>query len=124
VRIEQARSSNVTTHNFAFGGALIREDLNAVLNGEGAETQLNGLYLTSGTRILIITQRSITPNRTARAASSTRACSMQVHGRLQRPVMVRKDAQKTDSKQSNKNLLLSEDAVINTKPQLEISPTT
>jgi Fe-S cluster assembly protein SufD len=121
VRVEQARSSNVSTYSFAFGGALAREDLSVVLAGEGAESALHGLYMTTG-------QQHVDNHTTldhARPHSSSRELYKGVldgqstavfHGR----VMVRQDAQKTDSKQSNKNLLLSEEAVINTKPQLEI----
>ena len=121
VRIEQARSSSVTTHSFAFGGALIREDLNAVLNGEGAEAQLNGLYLTTGAQHI---DHHTTLDHAQPHCSSRELYKGVLDGKstgvFNGRVMVRKDAQKTDSKQSNKNLLLSEDAVINTKPQLEI----
>ncbi|MBI4166697.1 MAG: Fe-S cluster assembly protein SufD [Acidobacteria bacterium] len=121
VRVEQARSSNVTTHSFSFGGALIREDLNAVLNGEGAEAQLNGLYL--------MTARQHIDHHTTLDHAQPHCASRELYkgvldgqaaGVFNGRVIVRKDAQKTDSKQSNKNLLLSEEAVINTKPQLEI----
>ncbi len=121
VRVEQARSSSVTTHNFSFGGALIREDLTTVLAGEGAEAHLNGLYLTTG-------KQHVDHHTTLDHARPHCASRELYKGVLDGPssgvfngrVIVRKDAQKTDSKQSNKNLLLSEDAVINTKPQLEI----
>jgi Fe-S cluster assembly protein SufD len=121
VRVEQARNSNVTTHSFSFGGALIREDLIAVLNGEGAEAQMNGLYFTTG--------RQHIDHHTTLDHAKPHCASREVYkgvlddqsaGVFNGRVIVRKDAQKTDSKQSNKNLLLSEDAVINTKPQLEI----
>ncbi len=46
--MRQERSSNVSTDSFALGGALVREDLNTVLAGEGAEASLHGLYMTSG----------------------------------------------------------------------------
>lgn len=121
VRIEQARASSVTTHSFAFGGALIREDLNAVLNGEGAEAQLNGLYLTTGAQHI---DHHTTLDHAQPHCSSRELYKGVLDGTstgvFNGRVIVRKDAQKTDSKQSNKNLLLSEDAVINTKPQLEI----
>ena len=63
---------------------------------------------------------STTPSRTARATSSTRASWRRVARRVQRQGIVRPDAQKTDAKQTNQNLLLSEDAEVDTKPQLEI----
>ena len=68
-----------------------------------------------------ITRRSITRSRTAAAARSTRASSADhARGVFNGKIIVRPDAQKTDAKQTNKALLLSEDAQINTKPQLEI----
>jgi Fe-S cluster assembly protein SufD len=121
VRVEQARSSNVSTYCFAFGGALAREDLSVVLAGEGAESALHGLFMTTG-------QQHV-DNHTTLDHALPRATSRELYkgvldgqssGVFNGRVIVRKDAQKTDSKQSNKNLLLSEEAVINTKPQLEI----
>jgi Fe-S cluster assembly protein SufD len=121
VQVQQARSSNVSTHSFAFGGVLVREDLNVVLGGEGADAQLHGLYLTTGRQHIDhhTTLDHARPHCTSREFYKgvlDGQSSAVFNGR----VIVRKDAQKTDSKQSNKNLLLSEDAVINTKPQLEI----
>jgi Fe-S cluster assembly protein SufD len=121
VQVQQERSSSVTTHNFFFGGGLVREDLNVVLGGEGASAQLNGLYLTAG--------RQHIDHHTAMDHARPHCSSRELYkgildgessGVFNGRVIVRQDAQKTDSKQSNQNLLLSEDAVINTKPQLEI----
>ena len=121
VQVQQGRSSAVTTHNFFFGGGLVREDLNVVLDGEGSSAQLNGLYLT--------TDRQHIDHHTMLDHARPHCSSRELYkgildgessGVFNGRVIVRPDAQKTDSKQSNKNLLLSEDAVINTKPQLEI----
>ncbi len=121
VQVEQARSSAVTTHSFAFGCALVRENLNIVLGGEGGDAQLNGLYVTAG--------RQHIDHHTKIDHAKAHCTSRELYkgvldgrsaGVFNGRIVVRKDAQKTDSKQSNKNLLLSEDAVINTKPQLEI----
>ncbi len=121
VEVQQGRTSNVSTHSFSFGGALIREDLNVVLNGEGAQAQLNGLYLTAGQQHI---DHHTTLDHAQPHCSSREIYKGVLDGKsaavFNGRVVVRKDAQKTDSKQSNKNLLLSEDAVINTKPQLEI----
>jgi len=121
VQVEQQRNSNVVTHSFAFGGALIREDWNVVLDGEGAEAQLNGLYLTTGKQHIDhhTTLDHARPHGTSRELYKG-VLDGRSTGVFNGRVIVRKDAQKTDSKQSNKNLLLSEDATINTKPQLEI----
>jgi Fe-S cluster assembly protein SufD len=121
VQIEQERSSNVTNHSVALGGALVREDTNVVLDGEGAENLLNGLYVVAGSQHV--------DNHTVIDHAKPHCNSREVYkgvldgasqGVFNGKIIVRKDAQKTDAKQSNKNLLLSEDAVINTKPQLEI----
>jgi len=121
VQVRQERSSNVSTDSFALGGILVREDLNTVLAGEGAEASLHGLYMTAG--------RQHVDNHTTLDHAAPHCSSRELYkgvldgqstGVFNGRVIVRPDAQKTDSKQGNKNLLLSEDAVINTKPQLEI----
>ncbi len=121
VQVEQERSSNVTNHSIALGGALVRDDTNVVLGGEGAESLLNGLYVVAGSQHV--------DNHTVIDHAKPHCNSREFYkgvldgasqGVFNGKIIVRKDAQKTDAKQSNKNLLLSEDAVINTKPQLEI----
>ena len=121
VQVQQARSSSVTTHSIQLGGALTREEVQAVLGGEGAESLLHGLYVISG--------RQHVDNHTVIDHAKAHCSSREVYkgvlegksqGVFNGKIIVRPDAQKTDSKQSNKNLLLSEDAIINTKPQLEI----
>ena len=116
-----ARNAGVQTNSLQFGARLGREDLITVLDGEGAESVLAGLYVTGG--------RQLVDNHTtidhARPHCSSREfykgiLDAQSTGVFNGKILVRKDAQKTDSKQSDKNLLLSEAATINTKPQLEI----
>lgn len=121
VEIHQERSSSVTTHSIALGGALVREEVKSVLDGEGAETSLNGLY--------VVTGRQHIDNQTTLDHAKPHCTSREVYKGVldgessavfNGKIIVRQDAQKTDSKQSNKNLLLSEKAVIDTKPALEI----
>jgi Fe-S cluster assembly protein SufD len=121
VQVDQARSSSVATHTIQLGGMLTREEVQTVLGGEGAESLLHGLY--------VITGRQHVDNHTTIDHASAHCSSREVYkgvlegksqGVFNGKIIVRPDAQKTDSKQSNKNLLLSEDAIINTKPQLEI----
>jgi Fe-S cluster assembly protein SufD len=121
LNFQQERSSSVTTHTIALGSVLDREDVTTVLRGEGAESLLHGLYVISG-------QQHV-DNHTVIDHAKPHCSSRELYkgildgsssGVFNGKIIVRKDAQKTDSKQSNKNLLLSEDAVINTKPQLEI----
>jgi Fe-S cluster assembly protein SufD len=121
LQVEQARSSRVTTHTISLGASLDREEARAVLNGEGAEALMHGLYVISGHQHV--------DNHTLIDHAKPHCSSREVYkgvldghsaGVFNGKIAVRKDAQKTDSKQSNKNLLLSENASINTKPQLEI----
>jgi len=117
----QERSSRVVTHSIATGGALVREEVKAVLDGEGAEATLEGLY--------VVTGRQHIDNQTTLDHAQPHCSSREVYKGVldgessavfNGKIIVRKDAQKTDSKQSNKNLLLSEKAIIDTKPALEI----
>jgi Fe-S cluster assembly protein SufD len=117
----QARSSSVTTHSISFGGLLSRNNLTAVLNGQGADCTLNGLYVLNGdqhvdnhTR-LEHAQPNCSSREVYKGVLDERSRAV-FHGRI----LVRRAAQKTDSKQTNNNLLLSDHALVNTKPQLEI----
>ncbi|HMD98707.1 MAG TPA: Fe-S cluster assembly protein SufD [Terriglobia bacterium] len=117
----QGRSSTVNTCTIQFGGKLVREEVRNVLDGEGAESTFNGLYVISG-------EQHVDNHTTldhARPHCASREFYKGVldghaHAVFNGRIIVRQDAQKTDSKQSNKNLLLSADAVIDSKPQLEI----
>ena len=121
LQARQERSSNLSMFSIALGAGLDREDLTVVLDGEGSDALLNGLYVETGEQHV----DNYTTLDHAKPHCNSRELYKGVldgkstgvfHGRI----IVRPDAQKTDAKQSNKNLLLSEDAVINTKPQLEI----
>jgi len=119
--VRQERGSNVFACSISLQGALVRNDVSAVLAAEGAECTLDGLYLAAG--------REHVDNHTAIDHASPHCASRQLYkgildghaaGVFNGKILVRKDAQKTNAVQSNKNLLLSGDAQINTKPQLEI----
>jgi Fe-S cluster assembly protein SufD len=116
-----ARNAAVKTNSIQFGAHLGREEVTTVLDGEGAEGHLYGLYVTNGQQLI--------DNHTAIDHAQPHCASREFYkGILDEKstavfngkIIVREDAQKTDSKQSDKNLLLSESATINTKPQLEI----
>jgi len=114
------RSANFSSHSISLGGALVRNDANAILS-EGTEATLNGLYIVNGTQhidnhtILDHAQPHGASHEMYKGILDGRATAV-FNGRI----IVRKDAQKTDSKQTNKNLVLSDNAVINTKPELQI----
>ena len=115
------RAGNFSSHAITAGGAIVRNEAGVVLGGEGGECTLNGLYLANG--------RQLVDNQTTIDHAMPHCDSHELYkgildGRSRAvfngKIIVRLDAQKTDAKQSNKALLLSEDAQITTKPQLEI----
>lgn len=114
------RSAAFSSHSIALGGALVRNDANAVLS-DGSDATLNGLYLVNGTQhvdnhtVIDHAKPHATSHELYKGILDDRAVAV-FNGRI----IVRRDAQKTDSKQTNKNLVLSDDAVINTKPELQI----
>lgn len=115
------KDATVASHSIALGGSIVRNDVNVVLDGEGARCTLNGLYVTDGARLV----DNHTTIDHARPHCSSREVYKGILADRARAVfngkiVVRPDAQKTDAKQTNKALLLSENAQINTKPQLEI----
>ena len=120
LQAQLGRSANFSSHSFSLGALLARNDANAVMS-EGAECTLNGLYLASGEQhvdnhtVIDHAMPHGTSHELYKGILDGKASAV-FNGRI----LVRKDAQKTDSKQTNKNLVLSEDAVINTKPELQI----
>ena len=119
--IHARRDATVTCHSIALGGSLVRNDVTAVLDGEGGECTLNGLYF-ADRRTLVDNHTTIDHARPHCASREIYKGILADHARavFNGKIIVRPDAQKTDAKQTNKALLLSEDAQINTKPQLEI----
>jgi Fe-S cluster assembly protein SufD len=128
VAATQARDSRFASHVLTLGSetppstpSLVRVDVDASLDGEGAETTLNALYLVAGVRHVDLHTRidHRVPHGTSRelvkGAAADRATAV-FNGK----VIVRPGAAKTDSRQTNHNLLLSDDATIDTKPELEI----
>ncbi len=118
--LKQARDSRFTHHNFAFGGLLARTDMHSDLD-IASECELNGLYL-GGKRQHIDNHTRINhfkPHAISREFYKG-VLDQRARGVFQGRVIVAEDAQKTDSEMNNRNLLLSADAEIDTKPQLEI----
>jgi len=120
LQVQLGRDANFRSHSLSFGGALVRNDVNAVLS-EGCECTLNGLYLVAGGQH-IDNHTSIDHAKPHAASHELYKGILEGHSTavFNGKILVRKDAQKTDAKQTNKNLVLSEDAVINTKPELQI----
>lgn len=116
-----SRGSNFTTHSLMFGGALVRNEVRVRFDDENAEATVNGLYLARGTQH--VDNHTVIDHAKAHCNSHELYKGIlgdKSHGVFNGKIFVRKDAQKTDAKQTNKVLLLSDDATINTKPQLEI----
>ncbi len=121
LRLHQGRSSSVTSHAVLLGGALVRNNVHPVLAGEGGDCLINGLFLTTGRQHVdnYMKVEHASPHCGSRQFYNG-ILDGQSHGVFHGRIIVHKDAQKTDAKQTNRNLLLSEDAQIDTKPQLEI----
>jgi Fe-S cluster assembly protein SufD len=121
LRLQQARSANVSSHSVLLGGALVRNNVHPVLNGEGGECLINGLFIGSGRQHMdnYMLVEHASPHCSSRQFYNG-ILDGQAHGVFHGRIIVHKDAQKTDAKQTNRNLLLSDDTQIDTKPQLEI----
>ena len=121
LRLEQARSANVSSHSILLGGGLVRNNVHPVLAGEGAECLINGLFVGAGHQHLdnYMMVEHAQPQCSSRQYYNG-ILDDHAHGVFHGRIIVHKDAQKTDAKQTNRNLLLNDNARIDTKPQLEI----
>jgi len=119
--VRQGRDSHLVSFSFAIGGALSRTNVYTELRGEGCGATLNGLYLGDGTQHIDHQTRieHVEPNCYSRELYKG-ILDGSAHGVFNGKVFVHPAAQKTDGKQTNNTLLLSEKAQIDTKPQLEI----
>lgn len=117
----QKANSVFSTHVFTLSGSFVRNNLNMVLDDEHIESHLYGLYLTNDHQV--VDNHTLVDHRKPNCNSNELykgiiedKSSATFNGKI----FVRKDAQQTNAFQSNKNILLSDDGTINTKPQLEI----
>ena len=121
VYVRQHRDSNFVSHSLSFGGRVVRSDYRVLLADQGCECTLNGIYTVKGDQHV---DHHTTIDHAHPHCNSHQLYKGVLDDRstavFNGKIMVREDAQKTDAFQSNKNLLLSENANINTKPQLEI----
>jgi len=119
--VDQERSSNFSSHLISCGAEISRNDFNTRFNDEGSESMLNGLFMINGEQLF---------DAHTMIDHAKPHCNSHEHykgilqgkskGVFNGKVMVRQDAQKTNAFQENNTILLSNDAVMNTKPQLEI----
>ena len=121
LQVHQKASSTFSTHYIGRGGSLVRNEVRNMLAGEGCECTINGLYIAGDKQHM--------DNQTVLDHAMPRCTSHELykgildgkaHGVFNGKIFVHEDAQKTDAKQTNQTLLLSDDATINTKPELEI----
>ena len=120
-RISLGGAGTFTSNAINLGGALVRNNVNALFAGERAECTLNGLSVATGTQL--VDNHTVIDHATPRCESHELYKAVldgSARGVFNGKIFVRQDAQKTDAKQTNKTLLLSDEATIDTKPQLEI----
>jgi Fe-S cluster assembly protein SufD len=122
LQFHQGRNATVANHCISLGGGLVRNDINAVMDGDGGDCTLNGLYVVEGDQH--VDHHTVIDH--VKPQCNSRELYKGIlddYGRavFNGRVIVRPDAQKTNAQQSNKNLLLSKDALVNTNPQLEIN---
>ncbi|HAX08470.1 MAG TPA: Fe-S cluster assembly protein SufD [Marinobacter hydrocarbonoclasticus] len=117
----QQRSSRFESHCVGFGGPLRRHDLQVRLEGEGAETKLNGVVVTQGKQHY---DNHTSIDHVAAHCNSEETyrniAADQSHAVFNGRIHIHQDAQKSNADMNNKNLLLSNGAEIDTKPELEI----
>ena len=110
-----------TSNSIAVGGSIVRNNVTVVLDAERSECTLNGLSLSTGSQVI---DNHTTIDHAKPNCSSHELYKAIIDGKsrgvFNGKIFVRADAQKTDAKQTNKTLLLSDEATVDTKPQLEI----
>jgi Fe-S cluster assembly protein SufD len=119
--INQKKSSRVNTYTFTLSGKMIRNNLTLALDGEGIESHMYGLYLTGGDTIA--DNHTVVDHRKPNSFSNELYKGImdgQSRGIFNGKIYVRPHAQKTNAFQANRNILLTDKASVNTKPQLEI----
>lgn len=119
--VYQQADSDYESFSFAVGADLSRTNVDTILDGEGSHVTMNGLYMVDGTQVVDHQTRveHVAPNCTSHEIYKG-ILDGASQGVFNGKVYVHSEAQKTDGKQSNNNLILSDKAEVNTKPQLEI----
>ncbi len=119
--IYQQDASRIDTFTFTLNGKLIRNNLTIIIDGEGCESHFYGLSLATGDSL--IDNHTVVDHKKPNSVSNELYKALmddQSKGVFNGKIFVRPLAQKTNAFQSNRNILLSDSATINTKPQLEI----
>lgn len=121
LRLQQERTSNVSSHTVLLGGSIVRNNVHPVLAGEGGHCVVNGLFLPAGSQHMdnFMRVEHAAPHCDSRQYYNG-ILDDHGHGVFSGRIVVHQVAQKTDAKQENRNVLLSEQAGVDSKPQLEI----
>ncbi len=120
-RIKQEKNSQFIGDSITLGGAFVRNMKEAILNGEGSDARFNGFFFAEGKHQVdnhILVDHAV-PNCTSDQLYKG-ILQDYAKGNFNGKILVREDAQNTNAYQTNRNILLSDNARINTKPQLEI----
>jgi Fe-S cluster assembly protein SufD len=121
MEVDQERNSNFSSHLISTGADLSRNEFNAKFNDEGGECKLNGLFMVDGTQLFDAHTLMDHANPHCNSHEHYKGIlDDKSRGVFNGKVIVRQDAQKTTAFQENNNILLSDEALVNTKPQLEI----
>jgi len=121
VHAHQAERSSLKSYSLSFGGALVRNDIEVVFGAEGGFCALNGLYVVGDEQH--VDHHTMIDHAVSHCSSEEfykGIAAGKATAVFNGKILVREGAQKTDAKQTNKNLLLSDEATIDSKPQLEI----
>ncbi|MBL7876415.1 MAG: Fe-S cluster assembly protein SufD [Cyclobacteriaceae bacterium] len=119
--IHQSTASKVNTFTLTLAGELVRNNLNIIIDGEHCESHFNGLYLLNGNTLA--DNHTVVDHRKPNSFSNEMYKGIMdgnSKGVFNGKIFVRPHAQKTNAFQSNRNIIISDSATINTKPQLEI----
>jgi Fe-S cluster assembly protein SufD len=119
--VKQDKDSNFTLHTTTLNGNFVRNDVNVAVNGQNCETNLYGAYILNGTQH--VDNHTVIDHKVAHCLSNELYKGViddKATAVFNGKVFVRKDAQKINAFQSNANVLMSDDASVNSKPELEI----
>jgi len=121
LQVKQFGDTNFSSHCLSWGGSIVRNDVNATLDGENCTSILNGLYMVEGKQ-LVDNHMRVEHNKPNCYSHELYKGILegQSRGVFTGRIYVEEDAQKTDAVQANRNLLLSDKALCNSQPQLEI----
>ncbi|NBV21162.1 MAG: Fe-S cluster assembly protein SufD [Proteobacteria bacterium] len=121
VQVTLARDSRFLSHSISTGAKLARHNINLVMTGQGVDCVMNGLYAVGGKQL--VDHHTVADHAVPHCGSHEYYHGIlggHSRGVFNGKIFVRKDAQKTDAKQTSRNLLVTDNATVNAKPQLEI----